>query len=467
MKTKCSGRLWIPVALILLLNFTWRIGEAWAKTEIHFWHAMSGHLNGAVDALAKKFNEKQRDYEVKPLRKGTYPETLMAAIAAYRSKTPPHIVQVFDVGTQTMLLSGTIMPVFQMMKDQRMIIDWNDFIQPVLSYYSKDGRLYSMPFNSSTPILYYNKDAFQKAGLSANRPPTTWKEVGDFSRRIIGVGAAKCGFSTGWPSWILFENMAAWHDLPFATNQNGFGGVDTQLLVNGEFQRKLIGRLVSWQAENIYSYGGRMDLPDPKFTSGECAMYLQSSAVIGEFTRSVPFKWGTGQLPHWGEPYKKATSIPGGATLWVMQGLPPADYRGIAQFFKFLAEPDEQAGWHRATGYVTITNASLKYLGQTNHFLRNPDQWTAFAELTSGHNTPNTQGIRLGNFAAVRDAIEGELENILTRKKSVQQGLDDAVAKGNEILKGFAGLYKESMAHLPAERDPLGLSGRNHEVVVP
>jgi sn-glycerol 3-phosphate transport system substrate-binding protein len=142
MKTKCSGRLWIPVALILLLNFTWRIGEAWAKTEIHFWHAMSGHLNGAVDALAKKFNEKQRDYEVKPLRKGTYPETLMAAIAAYRSKTPPHIVQVFDVGTQTMLLSGAIMPVFQMMKDQGMIIDWNDFIQPVLSYYSKDGRLY-------------------------------------------------------------------------------------------------------------------------------------------------------------------------------------------------------------------------------------------------------------------------------------------------------------------------------------
>jgi sn-glycerol 3-phosphate transport system substrate-binding protein len=171
-------------------------------------------------------------------------------------------------------------------------------------------------------------------------------------------------------------------------------------------------------------------------------MYLQSSAVIGGFARSVPFRWGTGQLPHWGEPYRKGTSIPGGATLWIMRGLPPAAYRGIAQFFKFLAEPKQQAEWHRATGYVTITNASLKYLGQTNRFLRKPDQWTAFAELTSGNNTPNTQGIRLGNFAAVRDAIEGELENILTRQKSVQQGLDDAVAKGNEILKEFASLYK-------------------------
>jgi sn-glycerol 3-phosphate transport system substrate-binding protein len=442
MKMKCSRRLWSLIAFMILLASPQSVGEAWAKSEIQFWHAMSGQLNDAVEALAKKFNEKQSDYEVKPLQKGTYPETLTAAISAYRSMTPPHIVQVFDVGTQTMLLSGAIVPVFQLMREQGMVIDWSDFIQPVLSYYSKDGRLYSMPFNSSTPILYYNKDAFQKAGLSPDRPPTTWKEVGEFSRRIIGAGAAKCGFSTGWPSWILFENMAAWHDLPFATHQNGFGGVDTQLLVNGEFQGKLIGRLVGWQAEKVYSYGGRMDLPDPKFTSGECAMYLQSSALIGRFTRSVRFRWGTGQLPHWGLPYKKGTSIPGGATLWVMQGLPSADYQGVARFFKFLAEADQQASWHQTTGYVTITNASLKYLGQTNHFLRNPDQWTAFAQLTSGNNTPHTQGIRLGNFAAVRDVIEDELENILAGKKSVQQGLDDAVGKGNEILKEFASSYK-------------------------
>ena len=262
MEMKCSRQLWSPIAFILLLGPLWNGGEVWARSEIHFWHAMTGRLNDAVDALAREFNERQRDYEVKPLYKGTYPETLAATMAAYRSKTSPHIVQVFDVGTQTMLLSGAIMPVFQMMREQGMVIDWGDFIQPVLSYYSKDGRLYSMPFNSSTPILYYNKDAFQKAGLSPDRPPTTWREMGAFGRRIIGAGATKCGFSTGWPAWNLFENMAAWHDLPFATNLNGFGGVDTELLVNGEFQRKLVERLVSWQAENIYSYGGRMAHPD-------------------------------------------------------------------------------------------------------------------------------------------------------------------------------------------------------------
>jgi sn-glycerol 3-phosphate transport system substrate-binding protein len=438
MNMKCSRRLWSSIAFVLSLGFLWGVGDAWARSDIHFWHAMTGQLSDAVDTLVRKFNERQSEYEVKPLHKGTYQETMTAVMAAYRSNTPPHIVQVFDVGTQTVLLSGAIMPVFQLMKEQGMAIDWGDFIQPVLAYYSKDNRLYSMPFNSSTPILYYNKDAFEKARLSPDRPPTTWKEVGEFSRRIVSAGAAKCGFSTGWPSWILFENMAAWHDLPFATNQNGFGGFDTQLLIDNEFQLKLVDRLVSWQAENIYSYGGRLGDPDPKFISGECAMYLQSSALIGGFARSIRFKWGTGQLPHWGPPYKKSTSMPGGATLWVMRGLSPTDYRGIAQFFKFVAEPAHQAVWHQATGYVTITNASLKYLGQTNHFLRNPDQWTAFAQLTSGNNTQNTQGIRLGNFVAVREIIEDELENILARRKSALQGLNDAVAKGNQILKVFA-----------------------------
>ena len=170
-------------------------------------------------------------------------------------------------------------------------------------------------------------------------------------------------------------------------------------------------------------------------------MYLQSSALIGGFARSIRFKWGTGQLPHWGSPYKRGTSLPGGATLWVMQGLLPGDYRGIAQFFKFLAEPDHQASWHQTTGYVTITNASLKYLGQTNHFLRNPDQWTAFAQLTSGHNTSNTQGIRLGNFVAVREAIEDELENIYRGRRASNKDWTMR-SLGDHILQEFASSYE-------------------------
>ena len=190
--------------------------SALAATEIQFWHAMTGQLNESVNALVKQFNESQAEYEVKPLQKGNYAETLTAAIAAYRQRQAPHIVQVFEVGTQTMMLSGAILPVYQLMKEQEIAVDWKDFIAPVVGYYSKDGNLYSMPFNSSTPILYYNKDAFQKAGLDPAKPPQTWKQVEEYSKKLIASGAAKCGFSTGWPSWTMVENMHAWHDQPFS-----------------------------------------------------------------------------------------------------------------------------------------------------------------------------------------------------------------------------------------------------------
>ena len=168
-----------------------------AKTEIQFWHAMTGQLGDATNELVKQFNDSQSEYEVKPLRKGTYPETLTAAIAAYRQKQAPNIVQVFEVGTQTMLLSGAVLPVYQLMKEQEIPVEWKDFIAPVVGYYSKDGNLYSMPFNSSTPIFYYNKDAFQKAGLDPSKPPQTWKQVEEYSKKIIASGAAWARSSAG------------------------------------------------------------------------------------------------------------------------------------------------------------------------------------------------------------------------------------------------------------------------------
>lgn len=415
--------------------------HAQAKVEIHVWHAMGGQLNDTVDELVRKFNASQATYEVKALRKGTYPETLTAAIAAYRQKSPPHVVQVFDVGTQTMLSSGAIYPIHQLMADHDVAVDWNDFIKPVTGYYSRDGQLYSMPFNSSSPILYYNRDAFKKAGLP-DKAPATWDEVGQYSKKILAAGAAKCGFTTSWPSWTMLENTFPWHDQPFATNQNGYQGLDTTLLINGEFGLKHIGQLAAWQKEHVYSYGGRMGQPDPKFINGECAMLVQSSAVIGGFKKAITsFAWGTGQLPHWGPPYKKQNAIVGGGTLWVLRGRPAAEYRGVAQFMKFIAEPAQQMWWAATTGYVPITHAAIKGFEERQHFKKNPEQWTALSQL-SATPTANSQGIRLGNFVQIREAIESELENIFAGKKSVKEGLDAAVAKGNEILKEFAAANK-------------------------
>jgi sn-glycerol 3-phosphate transport system substrate-binding protein len=440
-KTFWPGAL--PVLALTLAFLLVPAAPALAKTEIQFWHAMTGQLNDAGNELVKQFNESQSEYEVKPLRKGTYPETLTAAIAAYRQRQAPHIVQVFEVGTQTMMLSGAVLPVYQLMKEQEIAVDWKDFIAPVVGYYSKDGNLYSMPFNSSTPILYYNKDAFQKAGLDPSKPPQTWKQVEEYSKKLIASGATKCGFSTGWPSWIQVENMHALHDQPFATKHNGFDGLDVQLLINKEFGVKHLTQLAAWQKNNIFSYGGRQGTADPKFLSGECGMYMQSSALIGGFTKGATFKWGTGQLPHWGAPYKRATSIIGGATLWVMKGKPAAENRGTARFLKFISDTPQQMWWHVTTGYLAISNSAVKNLEAGYHFKKHPDQFTAFAQLTKGPATANSQGLRLGNFVQIRDVIEAELENIFAGKKTAKQGLDDAVAKSNEILKEFAAANKQ------------------------
>jgi sn-glycerol 3-phosphate transport system substrate-binding protein len=451
---RCATILFTATLVLALAS-----APAQARTEIHWWHAMTGQLGEALVTLAKQFNESQNEYEVKPLNKGTYPEALTAAIAAYRQKNPPHIVQVFEVGTQTMMLSGAVYPVWELMRDNEVKIDWNDFIKPVVGYYTKDGKLYSMPFNSSTPIFYYNKEAFKKAGLDPEKPPKTWQDVEAYAKKILAAGAAKCGFSTGWPSWTMVENMHATHDQPFASKHNGFDAVDgVELLVNREFGQKHIGALNAWQKDHIYSYGGRQGTADPKFINGDCAMYIQSSALIGGFTRGVKFDWGTGELPHWGAPYRKATSIIGGATLWVLKGKPQREYRGVAKFLEFLAKPEQQMWWHVNTGYLAISNTAVKNLEQGYHFVRQPKQYTAFAQLTGlpamppaalgGKKapaakpervaTPNSQGIRLGNFVQIRDAIEGEMENIFAGKKSVKQGLDDAVAKSNALLKEFA-----------------------------
>ena len=416
-------------------------GAAWAKTEIQFWHAMTAVLGERVAEMAAKFNASQSEYEVKAIHKGTYPETLNAAIAAYRAKQPPHIVQVFEVGTQTMLSSGAVYPVYQLMKDNGIAIDWNDLIAPVKTYYSTGGNLYSMAFNSSTPILYYNKDLFKKAGLP-DKAPATWDEVEAAAKKLQAAGV-KCPSSSAWPSWVLVENMHALHDQPFSDQSNGFDGLATSLKINGPFGVKMMELLARGSKDGWFVYNGRLNKAEAVMNAGECGIFMTSSAFIGNLTRvsEGKFTWGTGPLPRLAG-FPQGNSIIGGATLWVLKGAKPAEAKGVAQFFKFLASTENQAWWAGVTGYLPLTNAAVKAMEASGHFQKNPNQRTAIAQMTAGKTTPNSQGIRLGNFNSVRDAIEEQIENILSGKKTPKQGLDDAVAKSNDVLKEFAALYK-------------------------
>lgn len=439
--TNALRRFTVAAVAALLAVVAGPSSPALARTRITWWHAHTGFLGERVNDLVKKFNASQSEFEVVALRKGTYAETLTAAVAAYRAKTQPHIVQVYEVGTQTMLSSGAVYPVYQLMADQGIKVDWGEYLSVVKSYYSKDGNLYSMPFNSSTPILYYNKTAFRKAGLDPGKPPATFEEIEKASRAVLAKGAAKMGFTVAWPSWTLVENMHAWHDQPFADQQNGFAGLATRLRINGEFGVKLWELLARWQKEGLFTYAGRGSKGDQPIKNGDAAIGLASTGVIGALAKTATFEWGTGQLPRLSG-FPRGNSIIGGATLWVMKGHSPAEYRAVAKFLEFLGQVEQQAWWHATTGYLPISNPAVAHLQQTGHFTKNPHLWTAFAQITSGRTTPNSQGIRLGDFVAIRAVIEAELENVLAGKKTARQGLDDAVAKANDILKEFAALYR-------------------------
>lgn len=429
--------------IVLLVLVIALVGStvAQAKTQIDFWFSLSGQLGETVEKLVKDFNDSQDEFEVVAFFRGAYAESMTAAIAAYRAGNAPHILQVFEVGTQTMLLSGAVYPVYELMDAQNIDIDWNDYIPAILGYYSHEGNLYSLPFNASSPVFFYNKDIFAAAGLDPEKPPTTWQEVEEYSRKIMESGAAKYGFTAGWPGWVLIENMHTWHGLPFASKGNGFEGLDAELLINGEFGQMHVSALAKWQEEGIFHYGGRGDSANWIFLNGECAMMPHSSGLIGSMKKSG-LNWAAAPLPHWGDPYPVQNTIIGGATLWVLKGHKSEEYKGVAEFLNFVAQPEQQAWWHKQTGYVPISLPAADILAAEGHFDAQPYQQVAINELNNAPPTRDTMGIRLGNFTEIRNVVEEELENIFAGKKSVKAGLDDAVKRSNELLREFAEIYQ-------------------------
>lgn len=414
-------------------------GPAAAQTQIQWWHAMSGPLGEKLEKLAADFNAGQGEYKVVPVFKGTYPEAMTGAIAAFRAKQQPAIVQVFEVGTATMMAAkGAIYPVHKLMKDAGEPFDPAAYLPAVTGYYTDTaGNLLSFPFNSSTPILYVNRDLFRKAGLDPDAPPRTWPEMEAAGRKLVAAGVP-CGFTTQWPSWVNVENLSAWHNVPIGTLENGLGGFGTELVIDNPLTRRHWGALAGWQKEKVFDYGGRQSKADPKFFSGECAMSIGSSAARAGILANAKFDLGYGMMPYWpqveGAPQN---AIIGGATLWVLTGRPEAEYKGVAKFFAFLSRPEVQAWWHQNTGYLPITKAAYELSRAQGFYEKNPGTDVSIRQMTLNPPTPNSKGLRFGNFLQVRDVIEEELEATLSGQKAPEAALAAAQKRGNELLRAF------------------------------
>ncbi|MEO8838821.1 MAG: sn-glycerol-3-phosphate ABC transporter substrate-binding protein UgpB [Herbaspirillum sp.] len=412
--------------------------SAHAVTEITWWHSMTGALGDRVAGLADQFNHSQSEYKVNAVFKGSYDEAMAAAIAAYRAGNAPNILQVFEVGTATMMYSkGAIKPVSEVMKLAGEKFDPSAYIPAVAGYYtSPKGDMVSLPFNSSTAVFYYNKDMFAKAGLDPEVAPKTWPEVVTAAAKLKANGE-KCAYTTGWQSWIQLENFSAWHNVEFASKNNGFGGLDARLKFNSPLHVRHINNLANWAKQGYFTYAGRKNEPEAKFYSGECGMLTSSSAAYANIKKNAKFQFAVSTLPYYSDVQgAPQNTIIGGASLWAMSGKKVAEYKAVAKFFKFLSQPEIQAKWHQETGYLPITKAAYELTKKSGFYEKNPGTDVSVKQMIV-KTTNKSRGIRLGNFAQIRTVIDEELENVWTGKKTAQQALDNAVKRGNELLVRF------------------------------
>ena len=415
------------------------VGSANAATEIRWWHAFTGRLGDLLAEQIEQFNASQSDYVVVGSHKGNYSETLNAGIAAFRAGEQPHILMVFEVGTATMMAAkGAIKPVYEVMAEGGAAFDPDGYLGPVKGYYTTiGGDMLSLPYNSSTPVLYVNKDAMKGAGLDPDMDLSTWEKVGDALDKLKAAGQA-CPLATAWQSWVHLENFSAYHDIPFATKENGFAALDTELAFNGPVQVKHIQTMGDWAKDGKFIYTGRRNESGANFRGGECALWTESSAGYAGVKKEAQFEFEIRPLPYWpdasGAPQN---TIIGGSSLWVLSGHDSEEYKGVAEFLSFLSTSDIQAAWHQNTGYLPITLSAYDQTKASGFYNENPGTDIAIIQMTSKAPTGNSKGLRLGSFDQIRGLIDEELEAVWSGDKTAQAALDSAVERGNRLLRRF------------------------------
>ena len=416
------------------------LSAANAATEIQWWHSMTAVNNEWVGDLAKQFNESQSEFKVVPTFKGVYDESMTAAIAAFRSGNAPHILQVFEVGTATMMASkGATVPVGKIMTDAGAKFDPAAYIPAVAGYYTApNGQMMSFPFNSSTTIFYYNKDAFKKAGLNPDQAPKTWPEVFAAAKKLKESGHS-CPMTLAWQGWTQLESFSTWHNVEFATHQNGLGkeGYKARMKVNSPLHVKHIDNLAAAAKAGEFVYKGRASTAQASFTAGECAMIQTSSGFYGDVAKNAKFAYGLAPLPYYDD-VKGApqNTVIGGASLWVMAGKKAEEYKGVAKFFEFLSKPEVQAASHQRTGYLPVTRAAFKLTEDAGFYKKNPGTDVAVNQMIRKV-TDNSRGIRLGNYVQIRTIEDEELEQVWAGKKNGKEALDSIVKRGDELLTRF------------------------------
>ena len=416
--------------------------RAQGRTEIQFWYGLGGALGERVAEQVTRFNESQSRFRVNANFRGSYVEVMTGAIAAWRAGTPPHIAQVFEVGTATMMAAGpAIRPTHELLGEVGITLDPKRYLAGVRGYYSDtQGRLVSMPHNSSSAVMWINLEAFEKAGLSTTDLPKTWAQIRAAAQRIKATNAAEIPISTAWPTWVMFEQMSSMHDVGLATKANGFEGLDAEMNLGAPIFTKHTNMLLEMQREGLFVYGGRDADGFASFPAGKAAMSFNSSAGRAQVQREAKFRWASVVLPYHDDVLQSPRNgVIGGASLWTLtaRNRTAEEYRGVAEFYRFISDVEQDKWWHHVTGYVPLTLAAYEASRAEGFYTQNPGTDAAIIQLSRAEPTPNSQGFRLGGFVEIRNIIQEELERGFQGQQNTETLLANANRRANVVLRNF------------------------------
>jgi sn-glycerol 3-phosphate transport system substrate-binding protein len=419
--------------------------EAQQRQRFVYWYGLTGQLGEVMEAHCKRFNDSQTRFEAVCVGQGGYDRAEQNTIAAFRARQHPTIVQIYDAGTVNFMLSGAIYPAVQFVRDFGMTIDWNAYFPGVARYYATSkGEMWSFPYNSSTALMYFNRAEWAKIGR--NEPPATWEQF-ERDMRALKAAGHTCAFTFDFDTWQALEQFSAIHNEPIATRNNGYDGLNAEVTFHRSLFATHMANYKKWLDEGLARINtaqtGRTILQ--AFADGTCASMLTSVANHGvvQSTARQGLDWGVAMIPVY-EGRQRFNSLVGGASLWVMQGKSREEYEAAAAFLQFINKPEEEEWMATVTGYIPISTPAFRRM-QERGFYRDPKfagREIAIESLTASEPTPVTRGIRLGNFTSIRSEVRSELEAAFTGQKTVQQALDDAAARSNQILRRFEQTFR-------------------------
>ncbi|MFW5855702.1 MAG: ABC transporter substrate-binding protein [Bacillota bacterium] len=437
--------------LVFALVFAGNIVSAEETVTIDFWHAMGGHNGEVLEDIVEDFNESHSDIEVKAQNTGTYNDTLTKTEAAVQSGDAPHIIQIYEIGTQVMVDSDIVVPVEELGKEivKDDSFDWGKFLPSVANYYSVNGQMQSFPFNSSTPVLYYDKVAFEEAGLDPNDPPQTFEELYEYAEKLTvedeDGDIDRYGFTLGIVGWFI-EQMAANQDALLVNNNNGRDGRATEAYLNEEPVLKFVELWQDMVEDEVMLNPGRgWDPAKQAFLSDRAAMMIESTAQVQnfseEFAEEDDRELGTAFLPR-PEDSERGGVIIGGASLWAIADHPQEELEATWEFLKYITETEQQTHWFENTGYFPVTRGAVEEEMNKQYFSESPDHLTAFLQLLLGKKSTATQGALIGTFPEVREFTEESIEKVLGGDAAPEEALDEANQKVNDSLKEYNSLYE-------------------------